>query len=290
MTSTPAGPHSQRGAQHAWLSPALQEKDLAALETAVVPKYLSFFAGLATGMLLPCTPATVVVLGSRAGFETDLVAERLPDASLKGLETSEAGVRAASQRVSSLAVASTYEVVRGLPTQLPHDTFTHALAIHPITHRSGRQQLLAEMCRVLVPGGQAVVALPLRGSFPEIGDMIREFALRTDLAKVGEAVDIATTNRPTPETLTEELEAAGLAEAEVDVELLALPFDSGKDFVTHPVFELVVAHEMRTSLDVAPAVVNDALAYVETAVQKYWSDGPFELTVNIGCASGRKAG
>ncbi len=289
MSSPPAGPPSQRGGVAAWLGPALADKDIAALETEVVPRYLSFFSSLAMNMLLPCTPASVVLMGSRAGIETDLVAEHLPNASLKGLETSEAGVRAASQRVSSLSVASAFEVARGLPTQLPANQFTHAVAVHPITSRAGRQQLLAEMCRVLLPGGQAVVALPLRGSFPEIGDMIREFALRTDLAKLGEAVDIATASRPTPETITEELELAGLAEAEVDVQLLALPFESGREFVTHPVFELIVAHEMRTSLDAAPAVVKDALAYAQDAVQKYWSEGQFELTVNIGCATGRKA-
>jgi hypothetical protein len=33
-----------------------------------------------------------------------------------------------------------------------------------------------------------------------------------------------------------------------------------------------------------------ALAYVRQAIDKYWSDGPFELTVNVGCATGRKVG
>ena len=176
-----------------------------------------------------------------------------------------------------------------MPTQLPANQFTHALSVHPICNRLGRRDLLAEMCRVLVPGGQAVIALPLRGSFPEIGDMIREYALRSDLAKLNEAVDIATTSRPTPETITEELEFAGLTDVEVDVQLLSLPFASGREFVEHAVFDLVVAPELRASLDVAPAVVNDALAYARAAVQKYWSEGSFELTVNIGCASGRKA-
>lgn len=288
MTSAPPGPPSQRSAGVSGLGPALVDKDIARLEDEVVPRYLSFFSNLAVDMLLPCAPASVVVVGSRAGLETDLIAEKLPHASLKGLETSDAGVRAAAQRVSSLSIASSFEVARGLPTQLPANQFTHALSVHPICNRIGRRDLLTEMCRVLVAGGQAVLALPLRGSFPEIGDMIREYALRSDLAKLGEAVDIAMTNRPTPETITEELEYAGLTEVEVDVQLLSLPFASGREFVEHAVFDLVVAHEMRASLDLAPAIVNDALAYAQMAVLKYWSEGSFELTVNIGCASGRK--
>jgi SAM-dependent methyltransferase len=283
-----AGPLSQRSAGVPGLGPGLGEGDIARLENEVLPKYLSFFATLVSNVLLPVTPAAVVVMGSRGGLETDLVADRLPNASLKGLETSEAGVRAAGQRMSSLSIASSFEVARGLPTQLPSNQFTHALSVHPICNKVGRHNLLVEMCRVLVQGGQAIIALPLRGSFPEIGDMVREYALRTDLAKLGEAVDIATTNRPTPETITDELETAGFTEVEVDVQLLSLPFESGREFVQHAVFELIVAHEMRASLDVAPALVNDALLYAQQAVQKYWSEGQFELTVNVGCASGRK--
>jgi hypothetical protein len=32
-----------------------------------------------------------------------------------------------------------------------------------------------------------------------------------------------------------------------------------------------------------------ALGYVREAIDKYWSDGTFELTLNVGCASGRRA-
>ena len=31
-----------------------------------------------------------------------------------------------------------------------------------------------------------------------------------------------------------------------------------------------------------------AWEYVREAIDKYWSDGTFELTVNVGCATGRK--
>ena len=271
------------------LGPPLGDKDILRLESEVVPRYLSFFSNLAMNMLQACAPASVVVMGSRGGIETDSVADRLPNASLKGLESSDAGVRAAAQRVSSLSVASSFEVARGLPTQLPANQFTHAISIHPICTRAARRDLLTDMCRVLVPGGQAIISLPLRGSFPEIGDMIREYALSTDNPKLGEAVDIATANRPTPETVSDELEAAGLRDIDSDVQLLSMPYESGREFIGHAVFDLIVAPEMRASLDVAPALVNDALAYAEKAVQKYWSEGQFELTVNIGCASGRKA-
>ena len=55
--------------------------------------------------------------------------------------------------------------------------------------------------------------------------------------------------------------------------------------------DLAFALEALTSASssgAAPALVNDALTYAQGAVQKYWSEGQFELTVNVGCASGRK--
>lgn len=251
-----------------------------------MPRYLAPFVSIATQMLVPSTPASVVVIGSRAGVEAALIAERLPEASLKGLEVSEASLRRASARSSPLAAS--FEILRGPPTKLPDKGFTHALSVHPMCVRATRRELLVEMRRLLVEGGQGVLALPLRGSFPEIVDMIREYALQRDLPKLAEAVEIGTTNRPTPETISDELEAAGFSDVEVDVQLLGVRFASGREFVQHPVFELMVAPDTRAALDMAPAVALDALAYARAAILKYWSEGEFELTVNIAAASGRR--
>ncbi len=268
--------------------PPLADKDLDRFESDVVPRYLAAFGALAGNMVIPRDPASVIVLGSHAGFEADVVAEGLPNASLKGLETSEAGARAASERAASLALAASFEVARGIPTQLPGGGFSHALAIHPIASRSARRDLLVEMRRLLEPRGQGIVSLPLRGSFPEIVDLVREFALKNDLAKLGEAVDVANTNRPTPETMSDELEGAGFVEVEVDVQLLAVRFESGARFVGDAIYEMMIAPDARAAFDLAPAVMGDALVYVESAIRKYWSDSPFELTVNVGAASGRR--
>lgn len=251
-----------------------------------MPRYLAPFVSIATQMLVPSAPASVIVIGSRAGVETSLIAERLPDASLKGLEVSEASMHRASSR--QVPVASSFEVLRGPPTKLPDRGFTHALAVHPMCVRATRRELLVDMRRLLVAGGQGVLALPLRGSFPEIVDMIREYALQRDLPKLAEAVEIGATNRPTPETISDELEAAGFDDVEVDVQLLGVRFESGREFVHHPVFELMVAPDTRAALDLAPAVALDALAYARAAILKYWSEGEFELTVNIAAASGRR--
>lgn len=280
----PPPPASSSGGSR--LGPPLLERDLDALERDVVPRYLEPFIAIATQLLVPSTPASVVVIGSRAGVEASIVADRLPGASLKGLEVSDASLRRAAAR--QLPLAASFEVLRGPPTKLPDRSFTHALAIHPMCVRATRRELLVDMRRLLVDGGQGVLAVPLRGSFPEILDMLREYALQKDLPKLAEAIEIGAANRPTPETISDELENAGLDDVEVDVQLLSVRFASGREFVHHPVFELMVAPDTRAALDMAPAVATDALAYARAAIQKYWSDGELDLTVNIAAASGRR--
>jgi SAM-dependent methyltransferase len=182
----------------------------------------------------------------------------------------------------------TYEVAESFPTQLPEFGFTHALSLHPLCDAEGRAALLTELHRVLVPGGQALLALPLRGSFPEINDMIREYALRQDLTELGKAVDLAAASRPTIETVSEEFENAGLTEVDVDVQLIAVSFTNGREFLDDPIAKLMVFPEVRSLLAMDPDVAGPCMKYVHDAICKYWSEGVFELTVNVGCASGRR--
>ncbi|MEO7329345.1 MAG: hypothetical protein ABI193_12245, partial [Minicystis sp.] len=128
----------------------------------------------------------------------------------------------------------------------------------------------------------------LRGSFPEINDMIREYALRQDLADLGKAVDAAAASRPTIETVSEEFEDAGLTEVDVDVQLIAVSFNNGKEFLEDPIARLMVLPDIQAVLAMEKEMAGPCMKYVHDAICKYWSEGVFELTVNVGCASGRR--
>ena len=65
-----------------------------------------------------------------------------------------------------------------------------------------------------------------------------------------------------------------------------LEWRSGRDFYEDPVSRLVLFPEFRTQLGVDD--LGQAWEYVRDAVDKYWSDSTFELTIHVGCASGRK--
>jgi SAM-dependent methyltransferase len=267
----------------------LSADEVALFETFVVPRYLSFFGSMAVEMLLAHAPAHIAHLGCRTGYPDGLLADKLPGCVLVGVDPSGPALELARTKASLLSgVDARYELADARASRLGSEAFTHALALHPVGGAEQRAPLLAEMRRLLVSGGQALVALPLRGSFPEVGDLVREHARRQDDGALAVAMDAAAQRRPTLETLSEELEDAGFADVDVDVQLIAVSFATGRDFLEHPVARLVVLPEVRALLRVDAAAADAAFRHVGDAIAKYWSDGVFELTVNVGCASGRR--
>jgi SAM-dependent methyltransferase len=271
------------------LGPALEGADAAVFETFVVPRYLAFFGSLALEMMLPHEHAAVANLGCRTGYPDGIIAERVPGGTLAGVDPSGAALEVARSKAALLSgIRADYLQHQGWPTQLPDAHFTHAMSIHPLCSAAERAMLLAELKRVLIPGGQALLALPLRGSFPEINDMIREYALRQDIPELGKAVDAAAQSRPTIETVAEEFESAGLGDVDVDVQLIAVSFGNGREFLDDPITKLMVLPDTRAVLSADATATEGSLAYLNEAIAKYWSEGVFELTVNVGCASGRR--
>ena len=131
-----------------------------------------------------------------------------------------------------------------------------------------------------------MIALPLRGSFQEIADLFREYALKHDDSVFSKAVEAALLARPSIELISEELEQVGLADVDVEIRQTSLTFDSGRAFVEDPVSRLLILPEVKAWIGVDD--VEGPLAYVRDAIDKYWSEGKLELSLNVGCASARK--
>lgn len=279
--------------------PPLADRDVADYDAAAVPQYVRFFDALCASLLVTRastvagprsgTPggARVAVFGCRTGAAQEAVASRLESGdALVGVDASEPAIWSARLRDAPQGLSIAYEHAATTHTPLGEASFTHAVAVHPLAAPSQRAALFAEMRRVLQPGGQVVVALPVRGSFPELLDLVREFSLKHDKPAVAEAADRCAGARVSIETLHEDLEAAGFVDVDVDVQLLAVPFATGKAFAQSPVSRLVVGPDLGELLAVDPALRDRAVAYAADAIGKYWSESAFELAVNLGGASG----
>jgi SAM-dependent methyltransferase len=267
-------------------SEPLSEIEAAVFETFVVPNYLHRFGELLLEMLLPVEGARVAHLGCRTGYLDREICQRVSRATVYGVERAAPALELARNKAAASQIAAQYLPGDILPTSLPSDAFSHVVTLHPIVDAVERGALFAEMSRLLYPGGQALIALPLRGSFQELGDLFREYALKNDDGEFGRIVEEAMANRPTLEMLSEELEVFGLEDVDVEVRQSSLWFDNGRALIEDPMCRLLIFPEFKHSLGVSD--LNRALSYLRDAVDRYWSETRFELTINVGCASARR--
>jgi SAM-dependent methyltransferase len=281
----PRSPSSPPGDPSARLH--LGPAEAAIFETFVVPRYLSLFADLMLEMIVESEQARVVHLHCRTGYPDRGVALKLPGAHIVGADESLAALQLARAKAATMPnMVAEYRLFEELPTMLPTAAFSHALTMHPVASPAEREDLLAEFARLLAPHGQVLVAMPLRGSFQELADLLREYALKFDDAEVAQAVEHAVRARPTAEGMVAEMETAGFEFVDIASRPTVLTFRGGRDFFEDPVSRFLILPEVKLQHGLQDA--DAALSYVREAIDKYWSDSAFEMTVNVGCATGRR--
>jgi SAM-dependent methyltransferase len=267
----------------------LGSAEAAIFETFVVPRYLAPFGDLALEMVAAGSDAQVAHLLCRTGYLDASVAVHLSGAHIYGCDPSSFAIELARLKASTMPeLVADYRVTDTLPAPLPSEAFSHAMSIHPVLRPAERAALLREFARLLAPHGQALVAIPMRGSFQEIFDLLREFALKAEAVDVTQAVEAAALSRPTMEALGAELEEAGFQYVDVEQRPTTLEFQSGRSFFEDPAARLLILPEIRGTLAVSDS--GPAFTYVREAIDKYWSEAKFGLTVNVGCVSGRRVG
>lgn len=281
-------------------SPArhLGHEDAAVFETFVVPRYLSLFGESLLKMLVPGRDARVCHVHCRTGYPDRILLERLPNAHVHGCDVSPWAIELARAKAAALvksdgSIVFDYRVADALPLSFPDGAFSHAFTIHPLAAPPERRVLLEELARIVAPRGQALIALPLRGSFVEVADLLRECALKYELPDLTNTVEAAMQRRPTEEMLEGELEGVGFEYIDVDVRSRTLKFASGRAFFEDPITRLLLMPEFRvsTGAETPPPAASapiEPLSYVREAIDKYWSGATFEMTVNVAVASGRR--
>jgi SAM-dependent methyltransferase len=238
-------------------------------------------------MIVESEQARVVHLHCRTGYPDRGIVLKLPGAHVIGADPSPAALQLARAKAATMpSMVAEYRAFDDLPTSLPASAFSHGLTVHPLVSSNDRVRLLAEFARLLGPHGQVLIAMPLRGSFQELGDLLREYALKYDETDVGDEVEAATLTRPDVDELTVEVQEAGFDFVECALRSTALRFRNGRDFFEDPIARLLVLPEVKLHYRLDES--GKALSYVREAIDKYWSEGTFELTVNVGCATGRR--
>ncbi|HLV68533.1 MAG TPA: class I SAM-dependent methyltransferase [Polyangiaceae bacterium] len=267
-------------------SEPLDPTDAPLHDTVVVPRYLRLFAELALEMMGVGAAARVLHLACRTGFPAADLHAAPPAFDIVGIDPSPAAIEVARANASAIgAERFVYRVGDGVPRDLEPESFTHVLALHPLLPVD-RRRAFAELVPLIRTGGQALIAVPLRGSFPEVTDLLREYALKFDDIELTKALEVALARRPTIETLSDDLEAAGFDDVDVELRHVLVPFESGAAFASDPIARLLVLPEIRSWFP--DSDLARPLDYVREAMERYWSEATLELTVNVGCASARR--
>jgi ubiquinone/menaquinone biosynthesis C-methylase UbiE len=265
----------------------LTAAEVAVLETFVVPRYLAAFGAVALDMMLVGESASVVHLGCRTGYPDRLLREKVANCRVVGVDVSPAAIELARNKAGTMPGSNLlYMVAPSYPTTLTAQSYSHALSLHPLGGAQERGALFREMERLVYPGGQVLVSMPLRGSYQELGDLFREYSLKYDEAEFAQAVELAMNSRPTIEEFSEELEQAGLTDIDIEVVSTELSFSGGRSFVEDPTTRLLIIPELDLAL--GRFDLSSPLTYVCDAIDAYWAGGTFPLSVRVGCASARR--
>jgi SAM-dependent methyltransferase len=204
----------------------LGPSDAAVLETFVVPRYLTLFGESLLDMFLSSGAADVVHLGCRTGYPDELIADRRNSGSIVGLDPSSPAIELARTKGALIPSVSTdYDVFTAFPTALNAQSFTHGICLHPSNVLEDRQALIAELARLIVPQGQVLLSLPMRG-FQEIIDLCASTRFNSTPATSARPPG-GFRRRAHREGLTEELRRRGFDQVDVDLRPVSLAFRAG---------------------------------------------------------------
>ena len=149
-------------------------------------------------------------------------------------------------------------------------------------------QSLADFTRVAKPGGEVRVTLPLEGSFGEFHDLYQEVLVKHDKHEALERLaEHLRDEYPSPETVDEWVQSAGLIDYDIQVDEFSLLFKSSREFFFAPVIEYGPLAQWKQIAGKGQEL-QDIFWYIKEAIDAYFGDRAFEVTIKACCIVGRK--
>ncbi|MBW2534713.1 MAG: methyltransferase domain-containing protein [Deltaproteobacteria bacterium] len=148
---------------------------------------------------------------------------------------------------------------------------------------------LKEFGRVSKVGGRVVITLPLAGTYGEFYDIYREVLTKGDQHEVLDRLEVHIAKNPEPDVVVSWLEEAGLVDVDVDVEEFSLLFKSSREFFFAPVIEFGPLSAWK-EIAGKGQTMQEIFWHIKEAIDAYFGDRAFEITVKAGCFRGTRPG
>ncbi len=149
-------------------------------------------------------------------------------------------------------------------------------------------QALREFARVAKLGAQVVATLTMRGTWSEFYDIYREVLIKHDLHEMLARLEKLCERHPEPDTAIRWMEEAGLGTVGLDVESFTLLFKSSREFFFAPLIEYGPLPAWKEVAGKGQQM-QDVFWYIKEAIDAYFRDRAFAITVVAGCLRGTKA-
>ena len=148
------------------------------------------------------------------------------------------------------------------------------------------QSALADFARVTKLGGEVRCTIPLQGTWLEFHDIYREVLVKHDRHDALDRLDRHLESYPSVDDCTQWMRAAGLAPA-IEVEEFTLLFKSSREFFFAPVVEFGPLPAWK-AIAGSGQELQDVFWYIKEAIDAYFGERAFQVTVKAGCLVGRK--
>lgn len=265
----------------------LEAEDAAAFDTFAVPRYLSLFGTMVLEMIADGDAPRIAHLCCRTGYPDRRLSLKLAGATIDGFDPSAPAIELASAKAATLpGMKASYTESSEVPSSWEPGSYDRALTLHPLLARGVLPERVRSLATLVKPGGQVLVSTPMRGSFGEIGDLFREYAVKANRPEFAVATGVAERALPSKDGLVGLFEEAGLGRVEVEMIGATLRFPNARAFFEEPAVRLLVLADWQARMELPS--LRGALAHMREAIDKYWSDGVFELGIVVGCAVATK--
>ncbi len=271
---------------------ATQQQAAALYDAVVVPRFANLFGRLIVHELPEGQRGQVLSLGCGTGHPAyEMLRKMDVTARMIAVDRNEALIELARRRaVGDLSKRIFFKMEAHERLGFGNGVFDVVTGNLVLESSESETQLLGELRRVLVSGGQLILTRALSGSFEEVLDMIREIALRRDLQGVHRRLEIVAGRYPEADALAQTVRAHGFASVSVRHEDTQLSFRSAEDLMRDPMVRLVALPEWLWALRGDPKSEGNEgalLEEVERSLRTYFGQWPVTLTIRAGVVTAR---